>query len=378
MQAGEEQRAEERILVLCVDRDNDIGRKANVKTPVIGKRENIEAAVKLLLTDPEEADANAMFEAVRIYESLVRDNPGNILCEVATIAGSELGGVTADRKIVAELNELLEKFKPTSLVLVTDGYADEDILPLVQSRVPILSIRRVVVKHSKAIEETAAVFIRYLRRILEDPRYSRIVLGLPGILFIMLGILSLIAIFIRYDIWTWAWIMALLIVGSYLIGKGYGLDKRLASAFPRIFSPHGLIIGFSMISGILLIAIGLYQSISQVIPSLETLSFAEAAGYIISASVSTVVSGASIILLGRALAHLLARDYRFWRTIVLIVACIWSWKIFNEAAKILIDPALPMDELVISIIIGISIITVLIPTIHFLSKKYRDVFGTKD
>ncbi|MEM2273529.1 MAG: DUF373 family protein [Candidatus Bathyarchaeia archaeon] len=371
---------EERILILCVDRDNDIGRKAGIKTPIIGKKENIDAAIKLLLADPEEADANAMFEAVRICESLERGAPTNILCQVATIAGSELGGVAADRKLISELNEVIRGFSPTSLILVTDGYSDEEILPLIQSRVPISSIRRVIVRHSKSIEETAVLFSKYLRRVLEDPRYSRMILGLPGILLVMLGILSLIAIFVKYDIGTWAWIIGLLIIGFYLLGKGYGIDKKIASTLPRFFSPHGLIIGFSMFFGIMLIAVGLYQSISQIMPSAEILTkpIAEIAGMVISASISTVISGFSIILLGRALAHVLARDYRFWRTIVLIVACAWSWKIFDEAAKILINPALPLDGLIVSIVIGIAIVTMLIPVVHFLGKKYRDIFSVKD
>ncbi|MEM1556702.1 MAG: DUF373 family protein [Candidatus Bathyarchaeia archaeon] len=377
---GTRELGEERILILCVDRDNDIGRKAGVKTPIIGGKENIDAAIKLLLADPEEADANAMFEAVRIYESLKSGASGNILCQVATITGSELGGVAADRKLTSELNEVIREFNPTSLILVTDGYSDEEILPLIQSRVPISSIRRVIVRHSKSIEETAAIFSRYLKRILEDPRYSKIILGLPGILLVMLGILSLIAIFVRYDIGRWAWTIGLLIVGFYLLGKGYGIDKKIVSILPILFSSYGLIIGFSMLSGLLLISVGLYQSISQIISSTEisTKPIAEIAGIVISASLPTVISGLSIILFGRILAHLLTRDYRFWRTIVLMVACIWSWKIFDEAAKILIDPTLPLNGLWLSIVIGITIVAVLIPVVRFLGKKYREFFNVRD
>ncbi|MEM0049019.1 MAG: DUF373 family protein [Candidatus Bathyarchaeia archaeon] len=377
---GTRELGEERILILCVDRDNDIGRKAGVKTPIIGGKENIDAAIKLLLADPEEADANAMFEAVRIYESLKSGASGNILCQVATIAGSELGGVAADRKLTSELNEVIREFNPTSLILVTDGYSDEEILPLIQSRVPISSIRRVIVRHSKSIEETAAIFSRYLKRVLEDPRYSKIILGLPGILLVMLGILSLIAIFVRYDIGRWAWTIGLLIVGFYLLGKGYGIDKKIASILPILFSSYGLIIGFSMLSGLLLISVGLYQSISQIISSAEisTKPIAEIAGIVISASLPTIISGLSIILFGRILAHLLTRDYRFWRTIVLMVACIWSWKIFDEAAKILIDPTLPLNELWFSIVVGITIVAVLIPVVRLLGKKYREFFNVRD
>ncbi|MCP8318953.1 MAG: DUF373 family protein, partial [Candidatus Methylarchaceae archaeon HK01B] len=60
-----------KLLVLSVDRDDDIGVKAKVKTPVIGRDACIEAATKLSIADPEEADANAIFAAVKQYNELV-------------------------------------------------------------------------------------------------------------------------------------------------------------------------------------------------------------------------------------------------------------------------------------------------------------------
>ena len=91
----------ERMLVLCVDRDDDLGMKAGINTPVIGRKENVNAAASLALRDPEEADANAMFEAVRIFDNLKKNIKGHEEHEVATIAGSDLGGVEADRQLVA-------------------------------------------------------------------------------------------------------------------------------------------------------------------------------------------------------------------------------------------------------------------------------------
>ena len=44
------------ILILCVDRDADLGTKADIKTPLIGRAANLNAAVSLALKDPEEAD----------------------------------------------------------------------------------------------------------------------------------------------------------------------------------------------------------------------------------------------------------------------------------------------------------------------------------
>ncbi|MEM3551428.1 MAG: DUF373 family protein, partial [Candidatus Bathyarchaeia archaeon] len=190
-QSNEEISKMKRILILCVDRDNDLSVKTGIKTPLIGKEKNLNAAIALALKDPEESDANAMFEAVRIYDRLNSEARQNEAFEIATISGSELGGVGADRKIVAELNEILSSYKADEVILVTDGYSDEAVLPLVESRVPVSSVRRIIIKHSESIEETAALFTRYLKTVLENPRYSRLALGLPGILLFILGILSI-------------------------------------------------------------------------------------------------------------------------------------------------------------------------------------------
>ena len=54
----------EKILIICVDRDDDLGSKGDVRTPLIGRKAVLRAAVRLAIKDPEEADANAMFDAI--------------------------------------------------------------------------------------------------------------------------------------------------------------------------------------------------------------------------------------------------------------------------------------------------------------------------
>ncbi|HJO28819.1 MAG TPA: DUF373 family protein, partial [Candidatus Poseidoniia archaeon] len=71
-------------LVLAVDRDNDLGRKTGIRSPVIGRESNLEAAQQLGLADPEESDTNTMFAAVRIYDQLLKDD---VKVEVVTICG---------------------------------------------------------------------------------------------------------------------------------------------------------------------------------------------------------------------------------------------------------------------------------------------------
>ena len=225
----------ERILVLCVDRDDDLGMKAGVNTPVLGRKENLNAAAGLALRDPEEADANAIFEAVRIYDNLKKGAKGEEEHAVATIAGSDLHGVEADRQLVSELTEVLKMFPATDVILVTDGYTDEMVLPLIESRVPVTSVRRIVMKHSKSIEETAALFSRYMKILVENPRYSRILLSLPGILLIVLGVLWYL------DYLSYAGIALAIVVGAFLFVRGFGLDKAVLNFYKwmREYSPGG-------------------------------------------------------------------------------------------------------------------------------------------
>jgi len=386
-----EEQMTERLLVLCVDRDNDIGRKTGIKTPIIGKEENLNSALKLILADPEECDANAMFEAIRVYETLRKETKNRDLYEIATIAGSELGGLTADRKLVSELGEVLKRFPADSLILVTDGFSDEDIMPLVQTRVPVTSVRRVIVKHSESIEETAALFSKYWKMLIEDPRYSRIALGLPGILLISLGILVLLQVFIKFDIYTWTAIVGLIILGSYLIGKGYGIDRKISALLsrPYHYSISDLVTAFSLTFGFILVGIGFYQAwsfvsatfqISFQIPVnteelIKTLPII--VGWLINKSVTLTVIGICTIFLGKSVAYLLDRDSKFWRTSALVAVFAWSWMILNEISRIIIDPSLPPDSLVVSIITGIIIIVASGLTTHFLSKKYHDFFQEK-
>ena len=46
-----------KLLVICVDRDDDIGKKAGITSPVVGRNACLEAAQRLALEDPEDDDS---------------------------------------------------------------------------------------------------------------------------------------------------------------------------------------------------------------------------------------------------------------------------------------------------------------------------------
>jgi len=116
-----------KTLVLCVDRDDDLGTKAGINGPVIGREENLRATVALGLADPEEADTNTLLAGLQFYDDLVKRG---IDAEIATITGDTHVGFQADLILATQLENVLEVVKPDRAILVSDGVEDEDIYVL--------------------------------------------------------------------------------------------------------------------------------------------------------------------------------------------------------------------------------------------------------
>jgi putative membrane protein len=358
-----EEQKQKRILILCVDRDGDLGTKAGVKTPLIGRSANLDGAVSLALKDPEEPDANAMFEAVSLHDRLLNEKTPDEVFELATICGSEFGGVGADRKLVAELSSVLSEFSASEVILVTDGYTDEAVLPLIESRVPVSSVRRIVVKHSESIEETAQLFSKYLRMLVENPKYSRIALGVPGVLF-MLWVISWAA-----NWTTYLPIVLLAVLGAALLIKGFGVDRSAKNFYKwaKEYSPPALpvqVANYATIAGILCIAVSVYSGYANAITRINPVPINSAGWvanlpllsvYFLKGALDLVIVGLCTILLGRSVRWYFNRDVRVLRNVALIVSVAWSRMIFDEAANVLLYPSQGYVKLIFYIIVGILI-----------------------
>ncbi|MHB1909125.1 MAG: DUF373 family protein [Nitrososphaerales archaeon] len=237
----------ERMLVLCIDRDNDIGLKAGVETPIIGRQACIESASKLALADPEEADANTIFAAVKEYDNLV--SKGEI-CEIATVAGLFERGVLGDRKIRNEVSKILKGFPAEEAIIISDGAEGEELTPLISSLVTVVSIQKVTIKHSKSVEESYQVLGRYLRMLLFDKRYSRYALGLPGLIIIGLAIGSILHL-------TDVFYFLAGIIGIAFVIRGFNVDREIesirslsAAGYMRLFAV--IISVFVVLGGVIL------------------------------------------------------------------------------------------------------------------------------
>ncbi len=204
--------AQGRTLVLSVDRDDDIGWKAKVDSPAIGRIACLNAATTLALADPEDSDVNAIFCAVKIFDELVARGEE---ASVAVVAGNHLHMIEGDRRIATSLEKVLEETRATECILVSDGAEDEYVIPIIQSKIPVISICRVIVNQMPNLEGTYYI----LKKFFEDPKISRMV-------FIPLGLAMLLyasAYLLGYP--TVATIIVVGVIGCYMLYKGFGFDE---------------------------------------------------------------------------------------------------------------------------------------------------------
>jgi len=242
-----------KLLVICIDRDDDLGRKTGIPTPVVGRDACIEAAQRLALEDPEDADSNSIFFAIKTYEDLVSKG---YKAQVVTVTGVENRGVQADEKVASEIKSVLKKFSANGAVIVSDGEDDEMVIPVIQNIIPIISVQRVVMQVSRTIEHSYAVFGKFLKLVMYNPKYSKFFLGVPGILLLIGGIGAVTG----YNAEIFA-VLVTILGGAFLI-RAFDVDKAWTNwAKP---TPEGFTRMFTLITGLILIAASIPAGITTV------------------------------------------------------------------------------------------------------------------
>ncbi len=245
--------AANRLLVICVDRDDDVGEKTGIATPVVGRDACIEAAQRLALEDPEDADSNAIFSAIKTYEDLLSKG---YAVEVVTVTGTSGRGVQADEKIASEIRSVLQKHSASGAVIVSDGEDDESVIPVIQNILPVVSVQRVVMKVSRSVEYSYAVFGKYLKMVAYDSKYSKFFLGVPGILLLIGGIGTIFG----YTAEIFAVLVSIL-GGAFLI-RAFDVDRAWSHWTKP--TPSGIVRLFTMAAGIVLILSSVPAGISLV------------------------------------------------------------------------------------------------------------------
>ena len=238
-----------KTLILNIDRDDDFGRKAKVKSPIIGVENNLDAANKLGRVDPEDSDLNAIFMAISTYDKLKQEGKD---VEIATLCGDINVGIKSDQKLAKQLEIVIKETGAEEAILLSDGAEDEYILPVVQSRLKISSVQRVSVKQSKQLEDA---YYRIIKLLDDDKVKKQFIL--PITLILLVG-----AIFIILNMAASGFGAILFTLGVYLLIRVFNWERNIAFMWKEMKS--GLLTGklsfYTYILSIVIIAVSVFYA----------------------------------------------------------------------------------------------------------------------
>lgn len=208
-------------LVVCLDRSNDIASKAGLQTPVVGWEAVRSLVISVGLADPEDSSVNSLLSALRITRDLRDDNEEAI---VAVVSGSGESVVGPDRTVAAQLDDLIEEHRPDSAIVVVDSAEDERLVPILESRLPVDSVERVVVRQVRDLESTYYL----MKQFLADEELRQTTLVPIGVALLIFPILA------TYTSAVLAGSVIAAVIGVFLLYKGLGIDEHVSDAPAQI------------------------------------------------------------------------------------------------------------------------------------------------
>ena len=233
-------------LVVCVDRTDDVGRKTGLSTPVVGWEAVQSLVIDMGLADPEDSSVNSLLESLRVAREL-RDGHDDAV--VAVVSGASDSMVSADRAVARQLDDLIEEYDVESAVVVIDSAQDERLVPVVESRLRVDSVDRVVVRQARDIESTYYL----LKQFLADEELRQTTLVPIGLALIVFPVLSIVA--------GPAMALATIttVIGTFLLYKGIGIDEyltRLArQARDSLYSGQVSVVTYVVAAGLTLVGV---------------------------------------------------------------------------------------------------------------------------
>jgi len=230
-------------LVVCVDRGSPF--PDGVDLPVAGREAVGNMVTGVGVDDPENSRVNTMLEGLRVARDLRADGDDAIVA----ILGDRGEGVGADRSVARQLEELLAEYEPESAIVIVDSAEDERLVPIVESRLPVDAVDRVVVRQARDIESTYYL----LKQFLADEELRKTVLVPVGVALIAFPLLLLVTT-AGYATGSIA-----AAVGAFLIYKGLGIDAYLArlpgQVQEALYSGRVSLVTYAVAAGLALVGI---------------------------------------------------------------------------------------------------------------------------
>ena len=200
-------------LVVCIDRGAVVAGTAG-ETPVVGERAVRSLVTAVGLDDPENSRVNCLLEGLRLTRERRDEGEEPVLAVVSAPDES----VDSDRAIARQIDDLLADHPVESAVVVTDNAADERLVHVVESRVRVDGVSRVVVRQARDLESTYYL----LKQFLADEQLRATVLVPVGLFLLALPIL------VAVQNVTVALATIASVAGLFLLYKGLGVDAALA------------------------------------------------------------------------------------------------------------------------------------------------------
>ena len=324
-----------KILVIYVDIDDDLGR-IGLTTPIIGE-ESVEKAINIAAeTIPTDSDFNTMVVAYNIFKKLKKDNTD---VEIAFISGSDKSNVESQIDFSRKLDETISTTKAEEAIIVYDSPEDAKAIPIIQSKLKVIGIERVLVEQYRGIEETYALLGKYIKKAISEPRFARFFLGVPGLILVVVGIFSLL------NLMAYATPSILIIIGLALLGRGLRIDEYIEQWWENstIMVIAAII---SIISAIIGIVEGYYVAVS--IKEISSVS----AFIGILTTVLPFITFAIVVLFGaKAISKIMDRDIRVWHDVFKIISVVMIYLMILSISKNL------ESQTILQTIVFLSIIT---------------------
>lgn len=202
-------------LVVCVDRDGGLGPDG----PVVGWEAVQGLVTDLGVVDPEDSRVNCLLETLHVARDLRDEGEDSV---VAVVSGGG-DGVNSDRTVARQMDQLVEDYEPDSAIVVTDSANDERLVPIIESRIQVDAVDRVVVRQSHDIQSTYYL----LKQFLGDEELRGTILVPIGAALLAFPVLLLFADSVAVALSAIA-----AVIGTFLLYKGLGIDD-FVSTIPR-------------------------------------------------------------------------------------------------------------------------------------------------
>ncbi|MGC9072412.1 MAG: DUF373 family protein, partial [Acidilobus sp.] len=307
-------KGQRRPLIIVIDEDDDIG--STLGTSIVKGYDNVEkAALAFAMARPEDADSNSIFVGLNLYRKLEEEGRDP---DIIIVGGHPSSSLLAQDLIKKRVKEVIQGSNDSyELYIVSDGLDELLMAEVLRDVGPIAGVKRVVVEQSLGVEESYVLLARYLRKALNDPRYSKYFLGVPGVLLFVFGILTIFG----YLMLSLKVIAALL--GLFMILKGFNVEdaawRAARSVAVRLRESSPL-----QLAGLGVLAVTVLASAYSIYFTARSLApLPVKVGVVISIDLTVLMIGVTMyILIAEVFFKLSHRDFGLWREAEVLVTLI--------------------------------------------------------